>query len=37
MVCGSYLERARQIFNTIAPNRRNDAKLGKMGADRIDH
>src|SRR4029077_950595 len=26
-----------QIFNTIAPNRRNDAKLGKMGTDRIDH
>jgi hypothetical protein len=25
------------LFNTIAPDRRNDPELGKMGADRIDH
>ena len=26
-----------QLFNTIASDRCDDAKLGKMGADRIDH
>src|SRR5262245_15065503 len=25
------------MFNTIAPDRRNDAEFRKMGADRIDH
>jgi hypothetical protein len=25
------------LFNTIAPDRRNDPDFGKMGADRIDH
>jgi hypothetical protein len=27
----------RHLFNTFAPDRRDDAKLGKMRADRIDH
>jgi hypothetical protein len=26
-----------QLFNTIASDRCDDAQLGKMGADRIDH
>jgi hypothetical protein len=26
-----------QLFHTIASDRCDDAKLGKMGADRIDH
>src|SRR5262249_14264459 len=25
------------MFNTIAPDRRNDPEFGKMGADRIDY
>jgi hypothetical protein len=25
------------MFNTIAPDRRNDPEFGKMAADRIDH
>ena len=27
----------KQLLNTIAPDRRNDAELGKMGTDGIDH
>jgi hypothetical protein len=27
----------KQLFNTIAPDRRNDPEVGKMGAHRIDH
>src|SRR5262245_16974382 len=26
-----------QMFNAIAPNRRNDPKFGEMAADRVDH
>jgi hypothetical protein len=25
------------MFNTIAPDRRNDSEFGKMGVDCIDH
>jgi hypothetical protein len=25
------------VFKTIASDRRDDAKLGKMGTDRVDH
>jgi hypothetical protein len=25
------------LFKTIASDRRDDAKLGKMGTDRVDH
>ena len=28
---------SKQLFDTVAPDRRDDAKLGHMGADGIDH
>ncbi|MGH8515088.1 MAG: hypothetical protein ACREV8_14345, partial [Gammaproteobacteria bacterium] len=26
-----------QVFDTLAPHRRNDSEFGKMGTDRVDH